>query len=109
MDGLTIWIRSIAEKTNDDALLFVMFMNSEAHKVALYRLLLSHVGELMAQHVTERRVRAYCHLIKRAVTQGNDHLAVKYASELNSVLSGYAESLLNLSKRGLNDQAQRTH
>jgi len=96
---LTQWANQIAIRSNDDALLFVMFNDDARYKGALYSALLSLPKELMAQYSTERTVRAYCHLIKRAhkrqkMTVMNDH-----AIALNTFLGHYAQSLLAITKQ----------
>ena len=92
------WIHDISTRNNDSALLFVMFNDNQAYRGALYSFQIKNGRELMAQYSVERRVRAYCHLIKRAYAKGQYEKSTEYASELNDELSKYAESLFLMLK-----------
>lgn len=96
---LQLWAKNIAQISNDEALIFVMFNNDARYKGALYSALLRHPQELMAQYTTERKVRAYCHLIKRANKQRNEKQLLVLASRLNQVLEHYALSLLAITNQ----------
>ena len=97
MNTLEKWIHSIAIKSNDEALMFVMFHNKPEFKGALYcELIKFHPKELMSQFAAERKTRAHCHLIKRAIHRGSIDKAEKIAIQLNDFLGHYAESLLLL-------------
>lgn len=99
MDLLQMWFKTIASKSNRSAMMFVMYQDSERMRAAFLAELLSTTGQdLMAQYVMERRVKAYCHLIKRSVERENWDLSRHYAIELNECLEAYSLSLLEIVK-----------
>ncbi|TDE19271.1 hypothetical protein E1100_25770 [Vibrio owensii] len=99
MNAFTQWVDRIIERSNDDALLLVMFNNDKSYKGALYRKLLGLPNELMAQYSTERTVRAYLHLIKRAHLRQQEQRVTQYALELNHFLWCYAMSLVAITQK----------
>lgn len=101
---LVNWANQIAMRSNDDALLMVMFKDDVLYKGALYYTLLSLPKELMAQYSAERTVRAYCHLIKRAHYRQEVTIMTNHASSLNNFLGHYAKSLLVIAKQKSSSQ-----
>ena len=99
MNTLIQWANQISMSSNDDALLMVMFNDDVRYKGALYHTLLRLPKELMAQYSTERTVRAYCHLIKRAHHRQQVAVMITHASALNTFLGHYAQSLLAIVKQ----------
>ncbi|MEE7832262.1 hypothetical protein [Vibrio parahaemolyticus] len=106
MNTLIQWANQISMRSNDYALLMVMFNDDVRYKGALYYSLLRLPKELMAQYSTERTVRAYCHLIKRAHHRQQVAVMTAHASALNTFLGHYAQSLLAIAKQ--QSTSQRT-
>ncbi|MEI8659346.1 hypothetical protein [Vibrio sp. Hal054] len=92
---LDTWISHITKRDNDAALLYVLYMDCEQYRASQYGVYLKSVEQMQALHVTERKARALCHLIKRATERECHSTALRYAKQLNELVRLNALTLAN--------------